>query len=85
MGYIRGNAILKRHAGGEQVAPVDRQHAVTVSLAPEAKRALAERAFSRDDALDVRWGMDFREVEGRRRLRFEKSGKSEIGRRRSPI
>ena len=44
--HIGGDAVLKGHASGQEVASVDGQHAIPVILAPEAERAFAQRSIA---------------------------------------
>jgi hypothetical protein len=46
LGHIGGDAVLQCHAGGKQVAAIDRQHTITIGLAPEAECAFAQRSFA---------------------------------------
>lgn len=49
LGHIRSDAILKRQAGGKKIASVDRQHPITVVLAPISEGTFAQRPLAGEE------------------------------------
>ena len=59
LGHIRSHAILKRQAGGKKIASVDRQHTITVVLAPISEGTFAPRPLAGEDAVHISRIVDF--------------------------
>lgn len=78
--HIRGDAALQCHAGSQQIAAVDRQHAIAIVLAPIPEGTLAERTFTGEDAVDIGRGVDAVEIVAGGWLWLDERGASRLGR-----